>query len=65
MRDMMSVRAIIGDVRQLQRKGRELFLNGTLATEWWPALEQPTLQKSKLNWDFVNGNFKNNSYATF
>ena len=34
---------------------RELFLNGTLATEWWPALEQPTLQKSNLNWDFVNG----------
>ncbi|MEA3338169.1 MAG: sugar ABC transporter substrate-binding protein [Chloroflexota bacterium] len=34
---------------------RELFLNGTLATEWWPALEQPTLQGSDLNWDFVNG----------
>ena len=32
---------------------RELFLNGSLAVEFWPALEQPTLQKSKLNWDFV------------
>ena len=26
---------------------RELFLNGSLAIEFWPALEQPTLQKSK------------------
>jgi ABC-type glycerol-3-phosphate transport system substrate-binding protein len=34
---------------------RELFLNGSLAMEFWPALEQPTLQKSKLNWDFVVG----------
>lgn len=34
---------------------RELFLNGSLATEWWPALEQPTLQASNLDWDFVNG----------
>jgi ABC-type glycerol-3-phosphate transport system substrate-binding protein len=34
---------------------RKLFLNGSLAIEWWPALEQPTLQASKLNWDFVNG----------
>lgn len=34
---------------------RELFLNGSLAIEFWPALEQPTLQKSKINWDFVNG----------
>jgi ABC-type glycerol-3-phosphate transport system substrate-binding protein len=34
---------------------RELFLNGALATEWWPALEQPTLQGSDLEWDFVNG----------
>ncbi len=34
---------------------RELFLNGSLATEWWPALEQPTLQQSSLDWDFVNG----------
>jgi ABC-type glycerol-3-phosphate transport system substrate-binding protein len=34
---------------------RELFLNGSLAIEYWPALEQPTLQGSKLNWDFVNG----------
>ncbi len=34
---------------------RELFLNGSLATEFWPALEQPTLQKSKLDWDFVVG----------
>lgn len=34
---------------------RELFLNGSLATEWWPALEQPTLQDSDLNWGFVNG----------
>lgn len=34
---------------------RELFLNGSLAIEFWRALEQPTLQKSALNWDFVNG----------
>jgi ABC-type glycerol-3-phosphate transport system substrate-binding protein len=34
---------------------RELFLNGSLAVEFWPALEQPTLQKSALNWDFVVG----------
>ena len=34
---------------------RELFLNGSLAIEFWPALEQPTLQKSSLNWGFVNG----------
>ena len=34
---------------------RELFLNGSLALEFWPALEQPTLQKSKLDWDFVIG----------
>jgi len=34
---------------------RELFLNGSLAIEFWPALEQPTLQASNLNWGFVNG----------
>ncbi|MCR9138942.1 MAG: sugar ABC transporter substrate-binding protein [Alphaproteobacteria bacterium] len=34
---------------------RELFLNGSLAIEFWPALEQPTLQSSDINWDFVNG----------
>lgn len=34
---------------------RELFLNGALATEWWPALEQPTLQDSNIEWGFVNG----------
>ena len=34
---------------------RELFLNQSLAVEFWPALEQPTLQKSNLNWDFVVG----------
>lgn len=34
---------------------RELFLNGSLALEFWPALEQPTLQKSQLDWDFVVG----------
>jgi ABC-type glycerol-3-phosphate transport system substrate-binding protein len=34
---------------------RELFLNGSLATEWWPALEQPTLQNSDLDWGFVAG----------
>ncbi|MEZ5666037.1 MAG: sugar ABC transporter substrate-binding protein [Alphaproteobacteria bacterium] len=34
---------------------RELFLNGTLAIEFWPALEQPTLQASSLDWDFVAG----------
>ena len=30
---------------------RELFLNGSLAIELWPALEQPTLEKSKIDWD--------------
>jgi ABC-type glycerol-3-phosphate transport system substrate-binding protein len=34
---------------------RELFLNGSLAIEFWPALEQPTLQQSALNWDFAVG----------
>lgn len=34
---------------------RELFLNGSLAVEFWPALEQPTLQKSDIDWGFVNG----------
>lgn len=34
---------------------RELFLNGSLAVEFWPALEQPTLEKSDLEWDFVVG----------
>ncbi|NOZ33402.1 MAG: sugar ABC transporter substrate-binding protein [Alphaproteobacteria bacterium] len=34
---------------------RELFLNGSLAIEFWPALEQPTLQASDINWGFVNG----------
>ncbi|KLK92616.1 ABC transporter substrate-binding protein [Microvirga vignae] len=34
---------------------RELFLNKSLAVEFWPALEQPTLQKSSLDWDFVVG----------
>lgn len=34
---------------------RELFLNGSLAMEFWPALEQPTLQKSNIDWDFVAG----------
>ncbi len=34
---------------------RELFLNGALALEFWPALEQPTLQGSNIDWDFVVG----------
>lgn len=34
---------------------RELFLNGTLAIELWPALEQPTLEKSKIDWDLLAG----------
>lgn len=34
---------------------RELFLNGSLAIEFWPALEQPTLKSSEINWGFVNG----------
>jgi multiple sugar transport system substrate-binding protein len=34
---------------------RELFLNETLATEWWPALEQPTLQDSDVDWGFAVG----------
>lgn len=34
---------------------RRLFLNGSLAIRFWPALEQPTLQSSDINWGFVNG----------
>jgi len=34
---------------------RELFLNGSLGIEFWPALEQPTLQKSDIDWGFVSG----------
>jgi ABC-type glycerol-3-phosphate transport system substrate-binding protein len=34
---------------------RELFLNESLAMEFWPALEQPTLQASDINWEFVVG----------
>jgi ABC-type glycerol-3-phosphate transport system substrate-binding protein len=34
---------------------RQLFLNGSLAIEFWPALEQPSLQKSTIDWDFVAG----------
>jgi ABC-type glycerol-3-phosphate transport system substrate-binding protein len=34
---------------------RELFLNGALALEWWPALEQPTLLNSNLDWGLVAG----------
>lgn len=34
---------------------RELFLNGSLAMEFWPALEQPTLMNSDIDWDFVVG----------
>ena len=34
---------------------RELFLNGSLAMEFWPALEQPTLKNSKIDWEFVVG----------
>ena len=34
---------------------RQLFLNGSLGVEFWPALEQPTLQKSSIDWGFVNG----------
>lgn len=34
---------------------RELFLNGSLGVEFWPALEQPTLQASEIDWGFVNG----------
>lgn len=33
----------------------QLFLNGSLATEWWPALIQSSLQTSDINWGFVNG----------
>ena len=34
---------------------RELFLNQSVAMDFWPALEQPTLQKYKLDWDFASG----------
>lgn len=44
-----------GILSQANEDMRELFLNGTLATEWWPALEQPTLQNSEVDWGFVAG----------
>lgn len=56
--------AYLQDLAQYAPKGilnassgdmRELFLNGSLAIEFWPALEQPTLKKSSIDWDFVNG----------
>ncbi|EGU60504.1 extracellular solute-binding protein [Vibrio nigripulchritudo ATCC 27043] len=56
--------AYLQDLAQYAPKGilnassgdmRELFLNGSLAIEFWPALEQPTLQKSNIDWDFFNG----------
>jgi len=34
---------------------RELFLNGTLAIELWPALEQPALDSSNIDWDLYAG----------
>ncbi|XSS47378.1 extracellular solute-binding protein [Propionibacteriaceae bacterium Y2011] len=44
-----------GVLNNTNEKIRELFLNQTVATEWWPALEQPTLADSDLDWDFVAG----------
>jgi ABC-type glycerol-3-phosphate transport system substrate-binding protein len=34
---------------------RKLFLNGSLAVEFWPALRQPTLRASDIDWGFVVG----------
>lgn len=44
-----------GVLNNTNEKIRELFLNQTVATEWWPALEQPTLTDSSIEWDFVAG----------
>lgn len=42
---------------------RELFLNGSLGVEMWPALEQPTLAKTSLDWDFFDGSAPANHHA--
>ena len=34
---------------------RELFLNESLATEWWPAFEQATLADAPFDWGMVAG----------
>ncbi len=51
----MSQYAPAGILNNADEPMRELFLNGTLAVELWPALEQPTLDKSKIDWDLVAG----------
>jgi ABC-type glycerol-3-phosphate transport system substrate-binding protein len=51
----MAAYAPTGILNASDEAQRELFLNGTLAIELWPALEQPTLDKSKIDWDFVAG----------
>ena len=47
--------ASAGILNAADEQMHELFLNGTLAIELWPALEQPTLDKSKLDWDLLAG----------
>jgi ABC-type glycerol-3-phosphate transport system substrate-binding protein len=44
-----------GVANLLNDTNTELFLNGSLATMWWPALVQPTLQASDINWGLVAG----------
>jgi ABC-type glycerol-3-phosphate transport system substrate-binding protein len=51
----MTAYAPAGILNAANEAMRELFLNGTLAIELWPALEQPTLQKSQIDWDVVAG----------
>lgn len=51
----MATYAPAGILNAQDEQMRELFLNGTLAIELWPALEQPTLDKSKIDWDLYAG----------
>ena len=51
----MTTYAPAGILNASDENMRELFLNGTLAMELWPALEQPALDKSKIEWDLLAG----------
>lgn len=44
-----------GLLNALNEPNRELFLNGKLAIELWPTLEQNTLQNSSIDWDMLTG----------
>jgi len=51
----MTQYAPAGILNAANEQMRELFLNGTLAIELWPALEQPTLEASQIDWDLLAG----------